>query len=91
MKLKIDRIRFHRNGCCGAPFHLVEFRARVKGDRRDRRFLATVFEESGVCAVVQPDNPLNRWRGDHFEDALRAAIAARAEDESVYSYVGTDN
>lgn len=91
MKLKIDRVRFHRNGCFGLGFSLVEFRHRPRGERRDRRFLATVFEETGACAVVTPDNPLNRWRGDHFEDALRAAIAQADASGELFDHSGADN
>jgi len=92
MKLKIDRVRYHRNGCMGAGFDLVEFRYRLQGERRERRLVAAVFEEAGNCAVIEPANLLNKWRGDDFEPALRAAIAtAHRENKDVFSRDGADN
>lgn len=91
MKLKIDRVRYHRNGSMGAGFHVLEFRWRQRGERRERRFVATVFDEAAHCAVLEPSNLLNRWRGDDFESALRAAIAAAGNDAATFDRDGSDN
>lgn len=73
------RVRYHRNGCHGESFHLVEFEDHVQR-KRAHRLLATVFETRGCVAVVCPDKPLLRWRGDIFEDELRAVIAAAGNE-----------
>ena len=78
---KIESITRHRNGVCGNPFYVVMFTADCDGRRR---FIATVFDESGSCAVLDRDIlhdgsvefGVNSWRGDHFEAELRPAIAA---------------
>lgn len=82
MKLKIDEVAYHRNGVCGNGFHAVLFRFKPDGERREKSFLATVFDEPGNCAVISLDRISvygvefgpNSWRGDWFEDELRAAI-----------------
>jgi hypothetical protein len=78
MRLTISAIAFHRNGICGAPFHVVLFH---DGDSRK---LAIVFDEPWHCAVLDVAKQAagdiafgsNSWRGDTFEPHLRAAIKA---------------
>ncbi len=75
--LDIQGIARHRNGVCGAPFHVVLF------DDGESRKLAVVFDE--VCHVAVLDLALahageirfgfNSFRGDVYEPALRAGIA----------------
>lgn len=91
MKLKIDLARYHRNGIMGQGFTAVAFRWRMQGERKERRFVATVFEETGACAVIEPDNLHNRWRGDDFEPFLRAAIATVEKSGELYERDGSDN
>jgi len=93
--IKVDEVAYHRNGMCGAPFHVVTFRYRVGGERKDRHLVAFVFEAAAHVAVMDrellgagaiafggTDDGCNSWRGDTFEKPLRAAIAAHqaAED-----------
>jgi hypothetical protein len=79
MKLKIIDVAFHRNGICGAPFHVVLFDDRGNDGRR---MMAIVFDERAHCAVL--DIALlhagdiafgsNSFRGDNYEPYLRLAI-----------------
>lgn len=80
---RIEQIAYHRNGVCGVPFYAVIFTS--KQDRKVERFVASVFPDSGCVSVIGLDRALttdgvtfslNSWRGDHFEDELRAAIVA---------------
>lgn len=76
MKLTLESIAFHRNGICGAPFHVVLFR-----DEESRK-LAIVFDQEFHVAVLDMGKLAagdiafgsNSWRGDQFEPALRDAI-----------------
>ncbi len=79
MKLKIIDIAFHRNGICGAPFHVVLFDDRCN---EGRRMMAIVFEEDGHCAVLDVARlhagdiafGSNSFRGDNYEPYVRLAI-----------------
>ena len=87
MKLTIQEIAYHRNGVGGEDFNVVRFRIR----RGKENLLAIVFSTPGQCAVLNLDLiptvgvefAKNSYRGDEFEDALRAAIDQqdRAETE----------
>ncbi|MBY0457830.1 MAG: hypothetical protein K2V38_10865 [Gemmataceae bacterium] len=78
MNLTIEDIACHRNGVCGAPFHVVRFR-----DPEATLLLGVVFDAPSHVAVFRFDALAegliafgrNSWRGDHYEPALRAAIA----------------
>jgi hypothetical protein len=80
MKLKIENIQFHRNGICGAPFHVLIFR-----DPDEGRMLGIVFEHEHHVAVFNLDKlalgniafGVNSWRGDQYEPHLRKAIVER--------------
>ncbi len=78
-KLKIEKIDFHRNGVCGLGFFAAVFVC----PETKKRMVASVFETPGAVAVYDIDllnQPksiefgFNSWRGDHYEDELRAAI-----------------
>ncbi len=79
MKLKIINIAFHRNGICGAPFHVVLFHdSGPEGSRK----VAIVFDEPHHCAVLDIAKLAagtitfgnNSFRGDNYESSLREAI-----------------
>ena len=78
MKLHIETIQHHRNGICGAPFHVLLFR-----DPDEGRMLGVVFGQEHHVAVFNLDKlaigniafGVNSWRGDRYEPSLRAAIA----------------
>lgn len=78
MSVEIEEVASHRNGIAGAPFYAVTFR-----DGR-LNLVAAVFSEPGHVAVLDRDLVargviefgINSWRGDVYEGALRAAIAA---------------
>ena len=78
MKLRIEQIQYHRNGICGAPFHVLMFR-----DPDEGRMLGIVFPEKYHVAVFNLDKlalgniafGVNSWRGDWYEPYLRKAIS----------------
>lgn len=105
MNIKITGLSYHRNGVHGNGFHVVLFT--WKDGRRTRRMVATVFMESGNLAVLDIDETAagniafaegNSWRGDDFEQVLRAAILALSpeprveagDDEPTTNYFGPD-
>ena len=80
MKLHIETIQYHRNGICGAPFHILIFR-----DPDEGRMVGIVFDQEYHVAVFNLDKLAagnitfgqNSWRGDRYEPYLRSAIARR--------------
>lgn len=88
MPLKIDRIRYHRNGTSGEGFYAVDFRERE--GRRFVRRVAAVFADgdiltrTGRIAVIDPADIGNTRRGDNYESELRAACKAAHDDDSAY-------
>jgi hypothetical protein len=88
MKRHIEQLERHRNGICGAPFHVLVFR-----DPDEGRMVGIVFEQAYHVAVFNLDKLAsgnitfgeNSWRGDKYEPYLRQAIvrhehAQAAED-----------
>ncbi len=77
MKLTFEQIKYHRNGVCGAPFHVIRFTDAAEGN-----MLGIVFESPHHVAVFNRDKLAtgdigfgsNSWRGDRYEPHLRAAI-----------------
>jgi len=77
--IRIIDIDFHRNGICGAPFHVILFEE--TGDTPSRK-LAVMFDEPQHCAVLDIARLAagdiafgsNSWRGDRYEPQLRAHI-----------------
>ena len=77
MQLVIENIQHHRNGMCGAPFHVLIFR-----DPDEGRMVGIVFEQEYHVAVFNLDRlaeenitfGVNSWRGDRYEPHLRNAI-----------------
>jgi hypothetical protein len=72
--LTINSIEYHRNGIAGEGFHMVQFDLRGSWLRTPQALTAVVFETSRYCAVIDPTDPNNKWRGDQFESQLREAI-----------------
>lgn len=78
--MKVKYVDYHRNGVGGTGFHVVMF------TEEGRNMLGVVFPEQGSCAVFDADLIgngdvrflHNSWRGDHYEDELRAAITAES-------------
>lgn len=84
MKMSNVQIAYHRNGITGKGFHVVLFTWRDPDDKRPRPMMATVFEDTGAIAVLDVAETAssniafaqgNSWRGDEFEQELRAQIA----------------
>lgn len=79
MGIRVVSLARHRNGICGAPFHVALF-----DDISDEntRKLGILFEAPYHCAVLDVAKLAagdiafgsNSYRGDVFEDALRQAI-----------------
>ncbi len=83
MDIDIQEIAYHRNGISGLGFYAIRFRWQPDDAEGKENFLATLFDESGACAVIGLDRidsqgvkfaGGNSWRGDHFEGELRKAI-----------------
>ena len=70
---------YHRNGICGAPFHVVLFDDVAEENTRK---VGVLFEKPYHCAVLDIAKlsagsiafGFNSYRGDVFEDTLRAAL-----------------
>lgn len=79
LNVRIHDWDYHRNGICGAPFHVFLF-----DDIRDEntRKVGILFEAPHHCAVLDVAKlssgsigfGFNSYRGDNFEPSLRAAI-----------------
>jgi hypothetical protein len=91
MAIKVQRVRYHRNGVGGIGFFTVEFTdTKYKG----QRFIATVWtreDESGETqigdhyAVLTPDDMTQCWRGDYYADQLLPAIRAAQQNGSAFT------
>ena len=81
-KIKLIKQDHHRNGICGASFNVMLFK-----DTDGATMLGIVFDNKhnspgGYCAVFDLDLLSkqviefgeNSWRGDSYEDALRALL-----------------
>lgn len=70
---------YHRNGICGAPFHVVLFE---DTDDENTRKIGVLFENAHHCAVLDVTKlargsiafGVNSYRGDWFEQSLRSAL-----------------
>ena len=82
---------YHRNGCSGEPFWAILFQdADQKGT-----MIATLFHgHEGHCAVYNVEELRNgnvafgrgnSWRGDHYEDQLRALVDAARKDNGYHT------
>jgi hypothetical protein len=89
--MKVLEIAHHRNGVRGKPFYAVRFTDKVVGGEKE--FLGVVpspeNSDPGECYVVCLDLipsvgvafGHNSWRGDHYADRLRTAIADMNAEE----------
>lgn len=76
---QIIEIHRHRNGICGAPFHVVTF---IDTGTPQSTKVGFVFAAAHHVAVMDLNRltfgniafGANSWRGDVFEPELRAAI-----------------
>jgi hypothetical protein len=77
--IRIVATAYHRNGVSGAPFHAVLFE---DANGENTRKLAILFEQPSCCAVLDVARLANgdiafgsnSYRGDVFEERLRAAL-----------------
>jgi hypothetical protein len=75
-KIKVTDVASHRNGICGAPFHVVLF------EEAEGSHVGIVFDEPYHCAVLNIQKlgssdiefGSNSYRGDRYEPLLRQAI-----------------
>ncbi len=100
----VQEVAFHRNGVGGNGFYAVLFTSDIEAVTDTRwgnplspgkpgaRFLATVFDEPGSCAVICLDliesvgvkfAGGNSWRGDQYEPELREAIRTTKSSGSI--------
>ena len=89
LKITLSALAYHRNGICGAPFHVAIVEA---SDEPGRPKVAIVFDEPYHVAVLDIGKLSadeitfgeNSYRGDIFEPPLRNAIVhAYAEVEDL--------
>jgi len=77
--VRVNDWDYHRNGICGAPFHVVLF---DDVDDENTRKVGILFDEPYHCAVLDVAKlasgsiafGFNSYRGDRFEESLRKAI-----------------
>ena len=67
-EIRVSKVERHINGETGEPFHTVAFRSEA-GD-----LVGVVFEEPKHIAILDPNFPSLKFRGDDFEAVLRLAI-----------------
>jgi len=75
-KIKIEKRSYHRNGISGTGFDVILF------EDNKRKMIGIVFPDSGNVAVFNRELLAkdiiefgkNSWRGDHYEEKLRAAL-----------------
>jgi hypothetical protein len=78
-RIRVIDTAYHRNGMCGAPFHVVLFH---DNDDENTRKVGILFEEPYHCAVLDIAKlaqgniafGVNSYRGDRFETVLRSAL-----------------
>lgn len=68
-EIRIDRVERHINGETGEPFHTIAFRSEA-GD-----LVAVLFEEPKHIAILDPNFPSLKFRGDDFEGLMRTAVS----------------
>ena len=67
---RFGTINFQRNGIGGELFFSVQFTDRESG----RAMIGVVTDRKGSCFVICPEDTTLCWRGDNYEEELRAAI-----------------
>jgi len=85
--MKLKKIDFHRNGCCGLEFYVAIFQQKEGKEKRDMLIIRPPKEhdkETGMvnCFVFDLGElakgnisfPGNSWRGDHFHEEMDQAI-----------------
>lgn len=82
-RIHVHAIDYHRNGICGAPFHVIIFDEDKRADPEDQgRKVGIVFEQPYHVAVLDLaklaagdiEFASNSWRGDQYEPHLRKAV-----------------
>ena len=80
MEIRNLQKSYHRNGICGMGFYNCSFEADTGPESGWQPFNAIVFpkpesqDEDWYYAVTTPGDINQKWRGDHFVDALWALI-----------------
>lgn len=89
-RIRVIDVASHRNGICGAPFHVVLFKEPAEDDAGTvTTKVAVVFDQAHHCAVLDIGKLAksdiafgsNSWRGDAYEPTLRAHIAGLEKGE----------
>lgn len=79
VQIKVVDWAYHRNGICGAPFHVVLF---DDVEDENTRKIGIIFKEPHHCAVLDIAKlaegkiafGINSYRGDTFEATLRSYL-----------------
>lgn len=91
---KVTGVDRHRNGEDGEPFDIVSFQYENPSTGDVHQMIGIVFDEPGHVAVFdatmlgegKTSFGGNSWRGDRFEEALRAAVESHEKD--LYGHLG---
>ena len=83
----VDEIAHHRNGIAGEPFYVVKFQDSAMPERKmvgvvfKKKYETAVFDrrELGKGNIAFAEG--NSWRGDHYDEPLRAAIQEQEGEE----------
>lgn len=81
-RIRVIETAYHRNGICGAPFHVFLFDD-TSGENTCK--VGILFDEPHHCAVLDVAKlaegsitfGINSYRGDNFEPALRRALLSK--------------
>lgn len=73
MTLAIQNLAYHRNGVCGVGFYVVDFTS-PDIDGPARAILFPNGDKTPTYYAITTQDPADTWRGDHFIDALWAAL-----------------
>lgn len=85
---KVVSVKHHRNGISGDSFFRVDL------EHESKRLIAVVadsfVEDRPNCEipvfVIDPSDPVSRWRGDNFAEELAAVIESVKDSRETYSY-----
>lgn len=75
-RCRVTEIDFQRNGVSGESFYVCRF---MSSESPERPLIGIVFDDRKYVAVIDPENLTQHWRGDYYEDGLRAAIEANQD------------
>ncbi len=83
----VNKVEYQRNGISGTGFSQVYFRMRNDDGTNGLHLIGVVFPLEKSCAVINPLDASDHYRGDCFEVDLRTAITKdRLEQFGTHCY-----